>query len=280
MESKEKPVFDVYSEIEAIRRYKPASTFTFPKLEIKDYPENLPSGLVITLIGPQGSGKSSLVNSLNYVFQMRGGMSAPRYLDIAAEGPRDYHGGGTTKDFNGYYLTKNIKVFDIRGLPYLSEEFSQEVEKLYDGAYNDGEEVKYEKKSIPQAFKGLFTNEASKTNCPVVVLSAIDKDLVDEIENLQGFFAKIKEATSVYPLVVLTKEDLALQRNEDVASLDGMIRSKLGVERVTRISNYTKEDHHPNEEKTKRIIEFMGQCTLLCDSIIKKKSHEGGCVVM
>ncbi|OCT64725.1 uncharacterized protein LOC121398100 [Xenopus laevis] len=201
--------------------------------------------VLLQLFGYMGHGKSSLINSCKYVLD-----DGEYYIYANALASH------TSVTFNrtAYPLTDTITIVDNRGCSTFN-------------AYETGEIYAQLGNFIPVNQRVEWTNNYEQmtdrledsemdpnftdVTIPVFVYS-VKKGLAEgEKKETKEFIDNCRKMTGFYPIVVLTHKTCGdfLQAEKEFLLM--------GVEKVIKIENYTKEDHGRTQGRHKEILNFL-----------------------
>ncbi|OCT64722.1 hypothetical protein XELAEV_18045819mg [Xenopus laevis] len=201
--------------------------------------------VLLQLFGFMGHGKSSLINSCKYVLH-----NENYHIHAKASASNK----SVTYSRTAYPLTDTFMMVDNRGCSTFN-------------AYETGEIYAQLGNFIPLNQKVQWTNDyAAMINrledsemdpnftdftIPVFVYS-VKKGLAEgEKKETKEFIENCRKMTGVYPIVVLTHKT-----SGDVSQAKKEFEH-MGVEKIIKIENYTKEDHGRTQGRHKEILHFL-----------------------
>ncbi|OCT61908.1 uncharacterized protein LOC121398802 [Xenopus laevis] len=201
--------------------------------------------ILIQLFGFMGHGKSSLINSCLYVID-----DGAYHMYAKASASH----ASVTYSRTAYPLTDTITIVDNRGCATFN-------------AYETGEIYAQLGNFIPLNQKVQWTNDYGAMinrledsemdpnftdfTIPVFVYS-VKKGLAEgEKKETKEFIENCRKMTGVYPIVVLTHKTSGdfIQAEKEFLLM--------GVEKVIKIENYTKEDHGRTQGRHKEILNLL-----------------------
>ncbi|OCT64731.1 hypothetical protein XELAEV_18045828mg [Xenopus laevis] len=201
--------------------------------------------VLLQLFGFMSHGKSSLINSCKYV------------LDDG-----EYHihakalASHTSVTFNrtAYPLTDTITIVDNRGCSTFSAYETGEIYAQLGNFIPLNQVVKWAD-NFEEMINRLEDSEIDPNftdiTLPVFVYSVKKRFGEGEKNETKEFIFNCKKMTGVYPIVVLTHKTSGdfIQAEKEFLLM--------GVEKVIKIENYTKEDHGRTQGRHKEILHFI-----------------------
>ncbi|KAM4632421.1 uncharacterized protein O3C94_018924 [Discoglossus pictus] len=200
--------------------------------------------VLLQLFGLMGHGKSSLVNSCKFALEDK------EYKMYAqAIGSHET----VTLNRTAYSLTSTITIVDNRGCSSMG---SFEMANVYAQL---GNFLPLNKEVVwPEGFEDIVrTLEYSDMDpnytdlvVPVFVYS-IGNCAPESEEVLRSFLRNCRDLTGIFPIIVLTHKT-----SGDVFKVEKTFRL-MGAEQVTKLENYTAEDHRPTRGRHLDVLDFL-----------------------
>ncbi|KAE8578330.1 hypothetical protein XENTR_v10023471 [Xenopus tropicalis] len=201
--------------------------------------------VLLQLFGYMGHGKSSLINSCKYVLD-------DGEYHIYAKALASHQ--SVTLSRTAYPLTDTITIVDNRGCATFNAYETGEIYAQLGNFIPLNERVKWTNNYEEMIYRledsemdPIFTD----FTIPVFVYS-VKKGLTEaEKIEIKEFICNCQKMTGVYPIVVLTHKTSGdfLQAEKEFLLM--------GVEKVIKIENYTREDHGKTQGRHEEILNFL-----------------------
>eukprot|EP00079_Xenopus_tropicalis_P038939 XP_017952710.1 PREDICTED: uncharacterized protein LOC101733769 [Xenopus tropicalis] len=201
--------------------------------------------VLLQLFGYMGHGKSALINSCKYVLD-------DGEYHIYAKALASHK--SVTYSRTAYPLTDTITIVDNRGCATFNAYETGEIYAQLGNFIPLNQRVEWTNNYI-QMINRLEDSEMDPNftdfTIPVFVYS-VKKGLAEgEKKETKEFIDNCRKMTGVYPIVVLTHKTSGdfLQAEKEFLLM--------GVEKVIKVENYTREDHGRTQGRHKEILHFL-----------------------